>query len=30
VLARALDARVVTSDRGPASAARSDRRLVEL
>jgi predicted nucleic acid-binding protein len=30
VLARALDARVLTTDRGLATAARSDRRLVEL
>jgi len=29
-LARALDARVLTTDRGLAAAARSDRRLVEL
>lgn len=29
-LARALDARVVTTDRGLAAAARSDGRLVEL
>jgi predicted nucleic acid-binding protein len=29
-LANALDARVLTTDRGLAAAARSDRRLVEL
>jgi len=29
-LARALDARVLTTDRGLEAAARSDRRLVEL
>lgn len=29
-LSRALDARVLTTDRGLAAAARSDRRLVEL
>ena len=29
-LARALDARVLTTDSGLAAAARSDRRLVEL
>jgi predicted nucleic acid-binding protein len=30
VLARALDARLLTTDRGLAAAARSERRLVEL
>jgi predicted nucleic acid-binding protein len=30
VLARALDARVLTTDSGLAAAARSDRRLVQL
>ena len=29
-LARALDAQVLTTDRGLAAAARGDRRLVEL
>jgi predicted nucleic acid-binding protein len=29
-LARALDARILTTDRGLAAAARADRRLVEL